>query len=188
MELRIPNGFAATADDLGAVLLERCKPGTTLCALEEYDQDLVISALLRRLWRLPSTPHPFRSLSTLTEYWTNETLGQIEHWPDIGLVREGLQLFKELPRNATRKVLLATDLHAGNVLRAEREPWLVIDPKPFVGDPAYDATQHLLNCVEDCDRIRIERSEALQPGWNRTRTCPALDVRPRSGGAARRLE
>jgi streptomycin 6-kinase len=43
-------------------------------------------------------------------------------------------------------VLLATDLHAGNVLRAEREPWLVIDPKPFVGDPAYDATQHLLNC------------------------------------------
>jgi streptomycin 6-kinase len=43
-------------------------------------------------------------------------------------------------------MLLATDLHAGNVLRAEREPWLVIDPKPFVGDPAYDATQHLFNC------------------------------------------
>ncbi len=43
-------------------------------------------------------------------------------------------------------MLLATDLHAGNVLRSEREPWLVIDPKPFVGDPAYDATQHLLNC------------------------------------------
>ena len=41
---------------------------------------------------------------------------------------------------------MATDLHAGNVLRARREPWLVIDPKPFVGDPAYDATQHLRNC------------------------------------------
>lgn len=39
-----------------------------------------------------------------------------------------------------------SDLHAGNVLRARREPWLVIDPKPFVGDPAYDATQQLLNC------------------------------------------
>jgi streptomycin 6-kinase len=23
----------------------------------------------------------------------------------------------------------------------------VIDPKPFVGDPAYDATQHVLNCM-----------------------------------------
>jgi streptomycin 6-kinase len=42
-------------------------------------------------------------------------------------------------------VLLATDVHAGNVLRAQRHPWLVIDPKPFVGDPAYDATQHVLN-------------------------------------------
>ena len=34
------------------------------------------------------------------------------------LVREGLRLFKELPRSATSEVLLATDLHAGNVLQA----------------------------------------------------------------------
>jgi streptomycin 6-kinase len=43
-------------------------------------------------------------------------------------------------------VLLCTDLHAGNVLAAEREPWLVIDAKPYIGDPAYDALQHMLNC------------------------------------------
>jgi streptomycin 6-kinase len=61
-------------------------------------------------------------------------------------VGEGLRLLRELPRSALTEVLVATDLHAGNVLRAQREPWLVIDPKPFVGDPAYDATQHLLNC------------------------------------------
>jgi streptomycin 6-kinase len=40
----------------------------------------------------------------------------------------------ELSRPALDDVLLATDLHAGNVLRAQRQPWLVIDPKPFVGD------------------------------------------------------
>ena len=34
----------------------------------------------------------------------------------------------------------------GNVLAAEREPWRVIDPKPYVGDPTYDALQHMLNC------------------------------------------
>ena len=146
-------------DDLRALLLERCKPGTTLRVLAEYDQDVVISGLLRRLWRSPSTPHPFRSLSTLTECWTNETLAQVEQWPDVGLVREGLQLFKELPRNATKAVLLATDLHAGNVLRAEREPWLVIDPKPFVGDPAYDATQHLLNCTR---RLRSDPDRTIR--------------------------
>jgi streptomycin 6-kinase len=45
-------------------------------------------------------------------------------------------------------VLLCTDLHAGNVVAAEREPWLAIDPNPYVGDPTYDALQHLLNCDE----------------------------------------
>jgi streptomycin 6-kinase len=55
---------------------------------------------------------------------------------------------EELPRPSSDDVLLATDLHAGNVLQAQRGPWLVIDPKPFVGDRAYDATQHLFNCRE----------------------------------------
>ncbi len=63
-----------------------------------------------------------------------------------GSVRDGLQLLADLSRPSADDVLLATDLHAGNVLRAQREPWLVIDPKPFVGDRAYDATQHLMNC------------------------------------------
>ena len=136
-----------TADaDLGAMLLERCEPGTVLRQVPEHEQDRVISGLLHRLWREPTKPHPFRPLSALTAYWSEETLAQAEHWPDRGLVREGLRLFEELPRSAPTQALLATDLHAGNVLRAEREPWLVIDPKPFVGDPSYDATQHLFNC------------------------------------------
>jgi streptomycin 6-kinase len=63
-----------------------------------------------------------------------------------------------LPRSAPIEVMLATDLHAGNVLRAAREPWLVIDPKPFVGDPAYGATQHLLKCPA---RMRSDPSETI---------------------------
>jgi streptomycin 6-kinase len=42
-------------------------------------------------------------------------------------------------------------LHAGNVLAAQREPWLALDPKPYVGDPTYDALQHMFNCP---DRLR----------------------------------
>jgi streptomycin 6-kinase len=133
-------------DGLNAMLLERCEPGTVLRLLPEPEQDVVIAGLLRRLWRAPSAPHPFRPLLAMTAYWSDETLADDKRWPDEGLVREGLRLFKELPRSAPVEVLLATDLHAGNVLRAQREPWLVIDPKPFVGDPAYDATQHLFNC------------------------------------------
>lgn len=133
-------------DGLGAMLLERCEPGTPLRSMPEPEQDLVISGLLRRLWRSPAAPHPFRPLSMLVKHWINETLADKKQWADAGLVGEGLRVFEELPRTAPAEVLLATDLHAGNVLQSERESWLAIDPKPFVGDPAYDATQHLLNC------------------------------------------
>jgi len=130
---------------LGAMLLERCEPGTTLRMLPELEQDRVIAGLLRRLWRSPP-PNRFRPLSMMIASWSDETRQQIERWPDAGLVNDGLRVFTELTRSASEERLLATDLHAGNVLRAQRMPWLVIDPKPFVGDPAYDATQHLLNC------------------------------------------
>jgi streptomycin 6-kinase len=83
----------------------------------------------------------------MIELWVEETRRNEEHWPDPALVQEGLVMFQALAADDSEGgVLLGTDVHAGNVLRAERSPWLVIDPKPFVGDPAYDATQHLMNC------------------------------------------
>jgi streptomycin 6-kinase len=157
-------------DDLDAMVLERCEPGTMLRALPEPEQDVVIARLLRRLWRAPLAPHPFRPLSTMTAHWSAETLADAEPWPDAVLVRAGLRLFDELPQNAAENVLLATDLHAGNILRAQREPWLVIDPKPFVGDRAYDATQHLLNCKA---RLRSDPEGTIR------RFADLLDVDPR---------
>ena len=82
--------------------------------------------------------------------WADEA----EQTPSAGLdtevFRAGVALFRSLPTEtrAEQDVLLLTDLHGGNVLSAEREPWLVIDPKPYVGDRAYDALQHLFNCQE----------------------------------------
>jgi streptomycin 6-kinase len=132
--------------EFGALLLERCEPGTPLRALAEPEQDVVIAGLLRRLWRAPAAPHPFRPLSALLRFWSAETLAREASWPDLGLVRAGLRFFMELASTPPVQVLLATDLHAGNILRSRREPWLAIDPKPFVGDPAFDVTQHLFNC------------------------------------------
>ena len=130
----------------GALLLERCEPGTWLRAAPEEEQDVVIADLLRQSWRTPGATHPFRPLSMMIHSWIAETEENEAAWPDPQLVREGLRVLQELASDRVDEVLLATDLHAGNVLRAQRSPWLVIDPKPFVGDPAYDATQHLINC------------------------------------------
>lgn len=133
--------------DVPALLLEHCDASTPLRSVGEPEQDEQLAALLRRLWRPVPPGSPFRPLSTMLEHWSARVLASRERWRDAGVVEEGLSLYAELSRIAATDVLIATDLHAGNVLRAEREPWLVIDPKPFIGDPAYDATQHLLNCL-----------------------------------------
>lgn len=134
---------------LGAMLLERCQPGYSLHSEPEHNQDIVIASLLKRLWQRSASSNDlrqFRHLSDMLEFWRSETLAQASYWPDAGLVQAGLRLWKELGKPLSTDVLLAIDLHAGNVLRSEREPWLVIDPKPFVGDPSYDVVQHLRNC------------------------------------------
>src|SRR5262245_37995171 len=132
--------------DVHALLLERCEPGTSLRDVPDDDADVVLADLFRRMWQKPPARHPFRPLSMMLASWAEETRAARGRWIDPGLVHAGLRVFEELSAASSDDVILATDLHTGNVLRAQRAPWLVIDPKPFVGDRAYDATQHLFNC------------------------------------------
>jgi streptomycin 6-kinase len=157
--LRLWNGNGAVrlhaAHESGsayALLIERCLPGTPLGqALPEPEQDQVVTGLLRQLWAQPHTAYPFRPLAQMCAAWAGEfereyaAAGPADRL-DPGLARAGIALFRALPRTTGRQVLLCTDLHGDNVLAARRAPWLVIDPKPYVGDPAYDVLQHMLNC------------------------------------------
>ena len=132
------------------LLLERCRPGTQLRARPAEEHDLVIAGLLRRLWVEPPAGHGFRPLSDMCDYWAkryDERSPAERSCLETPLAEEGIRLLRELPRNGGDALLLHTDLHAGNVLAAEREPWLAIDPKPYVGDAAYDVTQHVFNGV-----------------------------------------
>jgi streptomycin 6-kinase len=136
--------------DATAMLLERCRPGAELRRRPEAEQHVVVTGLLRTVSAADlASDHPFRPLSVMADDWVRRSEANLDADPgrlDAGLARDGLALFRELSRATAEDVLLFTDLHAGNVLSAEREPWLLIDPKPYVGDPHYDVLQHLLNC------------------------------------------
>jgi streptomycin 6-kinase len=142
--------YEHVADDTTVMLLERCDPGTELRVRPEAEQHVVVTELLRSVWAVDlSAGHPFRPLSVMADDWTERAAARLAERPDLldaGLARDGLALFRQLARDGEQEVLLFTDLHAGNVLAAERRPWLLIDPKPYVGDPHYDVLQHLLNC------------------------------------------
>lgn len=129
------------------LLLERAEPGTELGeALPEPEQDEVVAGMLRRLRRPPGPAQPFRPLAQMCQQWAAEYAEEPCEDLDPGHERSGLETFLALAEPAEHDLVLVTDLHAGNVLAAQREPWLVIDPKPYVGDPAYDPTQHMLSC------------------------------------------
>ena len=52
-------------------------------------------------------------------------------------------------------VIIHGDLHYENVLAADREPWLVIDPKPMSGDPHYEIAPMLWNRFDELgDNLR----------------------------------
>lgn len=144
---------AIDSDSEYVLLMERCLPGTALGrVLSEPEQDVVVAGLLGRLWAQPHSGYSFRPLEQMCAAWADEFESAYAGLPagtarvDPGLARAGIALFRELPASADSRVLLCTDLHAENILASQREPWLVIDPKPYVGDPAYDVLQHMLNC------------------------------------------
>jgi streptomycin 6-kinase len=144
---------AAVGRETGyALLVERCRPGAPLGqSLPEPEQDEVVAGLLRRLWGPDHAAGPFRPLAGMCQAWAGEFEAEYPAAApgdriDPGLARAGIALFRELPSTADREVLLCTDLHGDNILAGRREPWLVIDPKPYLGDPAYDTVQHMLNC------------------------------------------
>jgi streptomycin 6-kinase len=122
-------------DERWAMLLERCEPGTLL-AKEDAELALdVFIELLPRLWK--PVDEPFRPLAEEAEWWAANLPGE---WDaagrpfDEGLVAAAIDALETLAPTQGELVLLHQDLHGDNVLAAQREPWLVIDPKPLAGE------------------------------------------------------
>lgn len=128
--------------ELGAMLLERCEPGTPLIAVE--DDDVATSAaagVLRRMWRPAPTERTFPLISdwaTGLDRLRRRFGGETGPMP-AALVEGAEALFEALIPSQAEPVLLHGDFHHENVLAARREPWMAIDPKGVVGEPAYDA-------------------------------------------------
>jgi streptomycin 6-kinase len=122
-------------EELWAMLIERCEPGTLLAQTDPEHALHVLIGLLPRLW--VEAGEPFHTLESETEWWVEHLL---EHWERAGrpferrLLDAALDSLRALARTQGEQVLLHQDLHGDNVLSAEREPWLVIDPKPLVGE------------------------------------------------------
>jgi streptomycin 6-kinase len=147
------------------LLLERCRPGTPLREVAEGTALAVFEGLLPRLW-VPAAS-PFRSLAKEAAGWAASLEAD---WERAGrpfeskLLDAALAALAELPPTQGEQVLLHQDLHADNVLRAKREPWLVIDPKPLAGEREFSLAPIVrsfeLGHSEGAVRGRLDRLSA----------------------------
>ncbi|MEU6853906.1 aminoglycoside phosphotransferase family protein [Actinacidiphila alni] len=125
----------------GALLLERLQADVSLRSLAEPKAMLEAADLLRRLWVPPGEGHPFTSVADYTgalvpllrERRERDVAAEVRP-----LIDEALEVYGDLVAGPAEDVLLHGDYHHGNVLAGERTPWLAIDPKPLVGERAYD--------------------------------------------------
>jgi streptomycin 6-kinase len=131
-----------------ALLLERAEPGTPLWEVEDDEQaTLVAASVLRRLWSRPPAPgHAFRSLAEEAPAWADQLLRDRESLGrpfERSLVEAMTSTVTELSGSQRAAVLCHQDFQGSNVLRAQREPWLAIDPKPIAGEPEFDVASLL---------------------------------------------
>jgi streptomycin 6-kinase len=159
-EFRAEAGALAVFDGHGAVrlleidrddqvmLLEACAPGTSLTTVEDDRQATSIAAtVMRRLWQPAPPEHPFPTVAD----WGRGFERMRAHFGGgsgpfpAPLTDRAERLFVELEASMAGPVVLHGDLHHDNILAAAREPWLVIDPKGLVGEPAYEVGALLRN-------------------------------------------
>lgn len=152
-------------DPRGAMLLERALPGTPLLAEPDEDAAMERAAdTLERLW-IPD-PGGIETVASEVGRWadTISRRNRAEGTPvEDDLIDQATALLRELAPTQRDVVLLHGDLHLGNVLAAEREPWLAIDPKPLIGEREFDVTalirdkQEELVADKDAAQTRVQR-------------------------------
>lgn len=129
----------AADHDAFAMLLERAGP-ETLGSVASADDAVEIAGELARRLAVPA-PHTAPALADATDGWLDELDRQVAALPGVlsdAVLGRARETIRGLAADTTT-TMLHGDLHVGNVLRAEREPWLAIDPKGLRGTAAYDA-------------------------------------------------
>ncbi|MFD7087172.1 aminoglycoside phosphotransferase family protein [Streptomyces sp. NPDC059896] len=125
-------------DENVAMLLERVRM-STLAEVEDNDEVVTVAARISRRLAVPAPPGlpRLRERADAWEEQLRRDAQELAHTMSRHVVEAAAATVRELG-GIQPDVLIHGDLHARNILRADREPWLAVDPKGYAGDPAYD--------------------------------------------------
>lgn len=140
----------ANDDDAWALLLERLDSGTTLRHAPIDEALAVVTGMIKRLDR--PAPPGVRHMRDNAARWVHELPAENDGPVPSELVEQAVAYCRELG-SAAGNHLVNEDLHYDNVLRGDREPWLVIDPKPIAGDREFGLIPLLWNRFDDVEAV-----------------------------------
>jgi streptomycin 6-kinase len=134
--------------DYATMLLERIEPGSSL---EEVQDDAnatrVLASVASTIHRPLNETHNFPSVADWFGGFgrhRNAFDGSTGPMPSR-IFEEAEELYAELIATMTRPGLVHGDLHHGNVLSGNREPWIAIDPKGVIAELAFETAAMLRN-------------------------------------------
>ena len=120
-----------------AILVERARPGHDASGLPEDEAIRAAIAAANSFWRPAVRDRPFRWIGDHVPRW-------LENAGDHYLVRQAKEIYALMHPSDT--TLVHGDFHHHNLLR-HGDSWVVIDPKPMVGEPEFDVPTFLWNPI-----------------------------------------
>jgi len=132
-----------TDRDLGAMLLQKIMPGTTLAEISEDEATEIAVDIIKDF---PVDVPEDKTFPKLSD-WANVIVTMKKETCPFShehLIKAE-KIFVELEMTKKIAKLLHGDLHHDNILKDETEGWIVIDPKGVIGDPTYEAARFLHN-------------------------------------------
>jgi streptomycin 6-kinase len=149
-----------------AMLLEQCRPGSALAVAKTLDPIPILIDLLPRLWKPADAP--FKSLTAEAQEWATTLHSDWEASGKLcerSLIDAAAEFIGQLAGSQREIVLVHQDLHGANIIAAERQPWLAIDPKPLLAEREFSLAPVIRSFEFGHTRAAvIERLDRLSAG------------------------
>ncbi|QNO15518.1 hypothetical protein HYG86_12435 [Alkalicella caledoniensis] len=140
--------------DLGALLLERIRPGVQLLSLENTSERIAIASEL--ITKLPiSIDRDGKHSLPYYRDWIQRAFARSRRENKVGnkmlsYINVAEDLFNRIENQSSKRALLHGDLHHENILRTSNG-WKAIDPKGVIGLPYMESARFMENQIDMVD-------------------------------------
>ncbi|PCJ29436.1 MAG: hypothetical protein COA94_01545 [Rickettsiales bacterium] len=132
-------------------LMKRCVPGVSLKDLTLNNEDEkathILCDVIEKLHSNVEFEGNYRFTHEFTQFFDHYLNSGDKQIP-TKLIEKASAIFADLKDSKEKQILLHGDLHHENIIYDQKQGWLAIDPKGFVGEACYEVGAFLRNPID----------------------------------------